>query len=240
MANHIKSNNESLGVAVAKELIASIVQAGATRHVVASTASALWRLAVQGGGDEAEQHRPEKVLHAHEEALMVVEDALGPEVGIGSVCKLLRSGGFKSVASTLSNQHRCRKVAAHPPVDFPKRLRQALDVCCDIETPTEAGSMRAELESQATDELETLASKHEAIGVHAVRSDKATCLLKALEAEQQRIATSAVAVASGGERCALEGKLLGIAMGLNFMKMMQEAYDPGAPCEEAMARRGSG
>ena len=238
MANHTKSNNVSLGVAVAKELIASIVQAGATRHVVASTASALWRLAVQGGGDEAEQHRPEKVLHAHEEALIVVEESLGPEAGIGSVCKLLRSGGFKSVASTLSNQHRCRKVAAHPPVDFPKRLRQALEVCRDMDTPTEAGSMQAELESQATHELETVAGKHEATGGHAVLSDKAACLRKALEPEQQRIATSAVAVAPGVEKCALEGKLLGIGMGLNFMKMLQEAYDPGVPIEKAIGSDG--
>ena len=147
-------------------------------------------------------------------------------VGIGSVIAVSVSC-FGQVVSSLwlarfPTSTRWRKVAANPPVDFPKRLAQAWDICHDIETPTEAGSMRPGLESEATDEIGTLASKHEAIGVYALRSDKGTRLPKILEVEQLHITTTAVAVAPGGEWCAVEEKLLRIAMGLNSMRMMQK------------------
>ena len=119
------SNDRALRVA--KELIGATVAGGASRQVAAAVASALWKLATCTPGcdlEDAHQH-----LSLHEQIVSAVEVELGPGYGIGSVCKKLRDAGYADLASTVSNVHRRRKLAAHPPGDVLCRLRAALKQC---------------------------------------------------------------------------------------------------------------
>ena len=91
----------------AKELLVAVVKSGASRHVVAAVSCALFRSVVES--DSAIKVVNE--LMVHEELATVVEQELGPGVGIGEVCRRLKNGGFENLAASVSQQHRARKKA---------------------------------------------------------------------------------------------------------------------------------
>ena len=102
---------------MAKTLMMAVVEAKRSRQVVAAVASALLR----AGSDDTEQDcggRLAKMavqkLDLHEEVIAIVEESFGPGLGIGTVCKRLRDGGYTDVANSVSSIHRGRKQAAHP------------------------------------------------------------------------------------------------------------------------------
>ena len=114
---------------MAKTLMMAVVEAKGSRQVVAAVASALLR----AGGDDTEKDGGDRMakmavqnLDLHEEVIAIVEEAYGPGLGIGTVCKRLRDGGYSDVANSVSSIHRGRKLAAHPLGCMASRLRVAL------------------------------------------------------------------------------------------------------------------
>ena len=113
---HAAEADADVELHVAKELLGKVVSSGASRQVAAAVASALWRLATPSPQVPTTSASGMTVQHLaeHEEILLAVKEELGYSCGIGETCKMLRLGGFCDIASGVSNQHRCRKMVAHP------------------------------------------------------------------------------------------------------------------------------
>ena len=114
---------------MAKTLMMAVVEANGSRQVVAAVASALFRT----GGEDADlgdsskyEKQTVQQLELHEQVLGVVEEYLGPGVGIGMTCRKLREGGYFDLASTVSGVRRNRRMAAHPTTSLTTRLKSAL------------------------------------------------------------------------------------------------------------------
>ena len=80
---------------MAKTLMMAVVEANGSRQVVAAVASAL----LGTGGEDADlgdsskyEKQTVQQLELHEQVLGVVEEYLGPGVGIGMTCRKLREG----------------------------------------------------------------------------------------------------------------------------------------------------
>ena len=102
-------------------LVREITRAGGSRQVVAASASAMWRLCAS-----RPDSRPMEHIKLQEEILATVEQELGVNTGIGKTCKVLKMNGYDDIAHTISNVHRSRVIAAHPPVQVVERLKGAL------------------------------------------------------------------------------------------------------------------
>lgn len=111
-----------IGIVTAQAIMASVVKAGASRHVASSFASALWRLIV-GADDLAAAASP---LLPQQEVLSVVEQAPGPQVGMREVKRILKQKGYEDLAAAARLVQAQRKLAAHHVADILKRLRCAL------------------------------------------------------------------------------------------------------------------
>jgi len=113
---------------LARTIMVAVVEANASRQVVAAVASALLRTGgeqanLDGSGKNAKQTVHQ--LEVHEQVIATVEEAMGPNIGIGSACRALRDGGFSEVAGAISNMHRSRMMAAHPCGSLPGRVKSA-------------------------------------------------------------------------------------------------------------------
>ena len=109
---------------VAKELLLSVVNGGASRQVVAAASVALLTRCLGIESDVSQMSSIRK--HAHVE--QVAMDCLGPRAGIGTLCGTLKARGRTALAKEVSQCHRARRAAAHP-VEHPDlsgRVRAAL------------------------------------------------------------------------------------------------------------------
>lgn len=103
-------------------LLDVVVQGSGSRHVVASTASALARI---------DDSSVDATLRLAEDLKADAREVFGKEAGIGEIVKTLKSGGFPELGSACSQQHRLRRKAAHPMTDIRTQVRSALQVCQD-------------------------------------------------------------------------------------------------------------
>ena len=112
-------------VLVAKELLKTVVQAGASRHVASAVAVALLTRTL---GIDAAVDKVGK-LEVAEQVEQVAEQCLGPKSGVAAVCKALKERGRPELAKEVSRSHKHRNAAAHPrfpTADLPGRVRSAL------------------------------------------------------------------------------------------------------------------
>ena len=119
----------------------STVAAGCSRQVAAACMSAAINSIMAKVGKKLgdDSSKAEEALSTHEDIVRAVEEVWGPGLGIGDICRRLRAGGYGDLASTVSNIHRHRKVAAHPLL--PARLRSALEQIHDEEITIETESV---------------------------------------------------------------------------------------------------
>ena len=117
-------------------------------------AATLWRLE---NGDKTNL-RSLATLAEHEQVLAVVEQECGKQIGVGELCRKLRSNGFKDLAAQVSSNHRGRKQVAHPPVALVDRLKSALKTIQLASSDAEGSDVlvadtQSSLDEGAADEL---------------------------------------------------------------------------------------
>ena len=141
------TETELKAISVAVKLQEATASGGGTRQALAACLSAGIHCVLSVGGSaprqEALQAQSSLVSHLslHEELLDEAEKLLGRRIGIGELCKLLKQHDWSTLATNLSNQHRCRKLAAHPKCNLLEQLRTALGQICgptsgSLATPT--------------------------------------------------------------------------------------------------------
>ena len=119
------------GLEVAQQLLAAVVKAGGSRHVVATAAAALWRLAtgkgqtVESGGETT---GPAQCFRVHEEALEAARQLAGVEgrLNVTKAKEVLRRCGpaGSRLASRLGKASRVRNTHAHLDVGFATEIGQ--------------------------------------------------------------------------------------------------------------------
>ena len=153
---------------MARTLMMAVVEANGSRQVVAAVASALLRT---GGGDDDQggsskiAMRAMEKLDMHEQLNSVVEERLGPGVGIGAACKKLKYNGYRDVANSMSSIHRERKLVAHPVGCLASRLKNALQTIAENERANERGEeLIVQEEKKACEELIVQEEKVQQVG----------------------------------------------------------------------------
>ena len=157
------------GMKCAESLMIAVIKAGASRHVAAAVASALYH--VQCG-------RARESIDMQAEIVAVAKFHLGEDVGIGAVNKHLKSNGHAELAKDLSKLQKHRNAASHPPKLLPQRLDKALIACaiegtegignlCHVKPPSvgELFEVAPRAKVAEGDELETGADSAEAAPV---------------------------------------------------------------------------
>ena len=81
--------------------------------MIAALSSALFKLSFPDASKKKETCEPPP-LTQHAEARQVIEEILGPQAGIASVCKTLKDHDYLDLAKATSLLHRSRNLAAHP------------------------------------------------------------------------------------------------------------------------------
>mmetsp|Transcript_137811 Transcript_137811/g.274800 ORF Transcript_137811/g.274800 Transcript_137811/m.274800 type:complete len:351 (+) Transcript_137811:58-1110(+) len=116
----------SSSVGIANEMLVSIVKAGASRQVVAATASALIRTCVSMATEADVGQQTVKQLQLHEELEAIGHEVLGHNAGIGRVTHALKDRGHGDLAREVSDQNKVRRYLAHPHANLAGRLAAAL------------------------------------------------------------------------------------------------------------------
>ena len=106
---------------LAHAIIKGLADGAASRQVAAATASAIMR-----ARDHPSIGAANMQIKMTEHIRSTVEAEYGGPVGISQVCKDLKASGKGDLARSISNQNRCRNLAAHPPCDLNEKLQSAL------------------------------------------------------------------------------------------------------------------
>ena len=134
------SDRELKAIMVAVALQESTAKAGASRQVTAACFAAGVR-SIDGleskPGCEMQSCLATEVsvahLSIHERLIDEVEAVLGAKIGICELCRRLKMDGHAQLASAVSNQHRCRKIDAHPKHELVLKVRNAIASWADLE-----------------------------------------------------------------------------------------------------------
>ena len=115
----VDNSCHNLKLLVAKELIYAVATSGATRQVVAASASALFRM-VLGGAGEVDN------VESFSEVLSVAKWKLGEDAGVAGLCKELKGRGAADLAKQVSGLHKVRNNQAHKGSHIAKRVESVL------------------------------------------------------------------------------------------------------------------